>query len=101
MNKLTKEMQERINLLRAMNTVASAIDDADIYEEFWIDLTPEQNPYELEEYTDEQIIEMGLTADTRFVQVMDNFLNLMTTVAGYNGRGIGTTELNSTVGNED
>jgi hypothetical protein len=97
-----KEKQDRLTLLRAMNEVANAVTDvaSDFYEEFWIDLTPEQNPYELDEYTNEQIVEMGLIENTKFVQVMDNFLHLMTAVAN-NGGGICTTELTSTVGNED
>lgn len=97
---LTNKVQDRVRLLRAMNEVAGAVNEADFYEEYWINLTPDNDPYELNKYADEQLVEMGLTDDTTFLQVMDNFLNLMVQVAGENCGGIGIDDLNTTVGNE-
>lgn len=93
MNQLTKE---RINLLRAMNTVASAVTEADVYEEYWTDI-----PYNMGDYTNEQIVEMGLTDDTKFTTIMDNFLHLMAGCADENCGGLVVGNLYSTVGNED
>lgn len=72
---MDKKTQDRVQMVRAMETIARSINDEDVFIGWLMcgvadgDITSET--------TDEEIVEMGYTEDSTLVDLMDCFLRCM------------------------
>lgn len=95
---MDKKTKERVDMVRAMETIARSINDEEVFMGWLMcgvadeDITPET--------TDEDIVDMGYTEDKTLVGLMDCFLRCMRGACRSGGIWCDLQAV-STVGNEE
>ncbi len=92
----TKNLKERVEMVRAMEYICRQINDEDVFEG-WLMCGVADGDID-EATTNEEIIELGYTDDTTFVDLMDCFLRRM--LGANRSGGLFCGGVTSTIGEE-